>query len=122
MINKLRNLFQSRKAAEEFPERRHRVYASEEGVTVWPPRGPRQQMPWDALSRVVIRSTALGMAAENVFWHLSGGAGEIVIPNEAEGTNDLLVWLQRLPDWDANAVIAAMSSTADEQFVCWERP
>jgi hypothetical protein len=121
VLKRIRSLFESRKAAEQFPDRGPKVYAAEEGVTVYPARGPRQFMPWGSIHRVVIRSTALGMAAENVFWHLKGHGGEIVLPNEAEGMEDLLVWLQRLPDWDANAAIAAMSSTMDEEFLCWER-
>lgn len=121
MIGRLKNLFQSRKAAEAFPERVHRLYVSEEGVTLYPTKGPRQFLPWDALERVEVRTTMLSEGAENVYWLLWGGGGGMVIPNGAEGTEDLLVWLQRLPGWDGNTAIAAMSSVVDGEHVCWRR-
>ena len=121
MLNRLKNLIQGQKAEQKFPEREHKVYVAEDGVTIYPPRGPRQFLPWHELERVEIHSKLMSAGSETVYWLLFGTTGGTVLPNGAEGVEDLLVWLQRLPDWDGNAAIAGMSSTVDGEWVCWRR-
>jgi hypothetical protein len=44
-----------------------------------------------------------------------------LITQEAEGADKLLEALQKLPGFDNDAVIKAMSSTSNAKIVCWKR-
>jgi hypothetical protein len=43
------------------------------------------------------------------------------VPQGATGERALLERLQELPGFDDRAVIDAMSATARQRFLCWER-
>jgi hypothetical protein len=49
------------------------------------------------------------------------GKSGCAIPQFSEGFQSLLVRLQKLPGFDNDAVIKAMSTTSDGRFVCWKR-
>jgi hypothetical protein len=51
---------------------------------------------------------------------LLDGQGHCAIP-QMVGTEALLEHLQTLPGFDNDAVIAAMQSTENQLFLCWER-
>jgi hypothetical protein len=58
-----------------------------------------------------------------VFFVLAGRGGSgCIIPQSAPESTPLLERLQRLPGFDNEAFIRAMSSTEDATFVCWRRP
>src|SRR5437763_1934933 len=105
MIKRLFNLFQSEKPAVANPTRTIRVAVSEEGVTLHPGAGPQRSLAWGSLERVAIQTTMLTASAENVYFCLAGAGEELVIPNGAAGAEELLIWLQRLPDWDGLAAV-----------------
>jgi tellurite resistance protein len=56
-----------------------------------------------------------------VFWVLVADGSGCVVPSEAEGTDQLLKRLQELPGFDNQAVIQAMASTDNREFLCWKR-
>ena len=95
MFDRLRNLIQGQKAEQKFPAREYKVYLADDGVTVYPPKGPRQFLPWNDLERVEIRTKMMSAGAETVYWILYGSGGGTVLPNSADGVEDLLVWLQQ---------------------------
>lgn len=85
------------------------------------PDGTVGRVGWDDLQKVEIVTTGDGPFTPDVFWVLHGRTGGCAIPQGATGDRQLLERLQALPKFDNNAVIAAMSSTSDRRFVCWER-
>lgn len=75
----------------------------------------------DAIDRVLIRTTDQGPFEDDVFYVLQA-AEEVLVPSQgAGGCAALLEELQNLPGFDNEAVIAAMSSTDNREFLCWER-
>src|SRR5262249_33350686 len=77
---------------------------------------------WDALEEVSVLTTAEGPFAEDVFFVLAGGGGSgCVVPQGAPESGELLERLQRLPGFDNEAFIRAMSSAEDARFLCWRR-
>jgi hypothetical protein len=71
---------------------------------------------------IVVLATSDGPFAEDVFFVLSGQDGTgCVIPQGAPESTQLLERLQRLPGFDNEALIRAMSSTQDATFPCWRR-
>src|SRR5262245_9150719 len=84
--------------------------------------GTVELVAWDGLDEVSVLATADGPFAEDVFFVLAGREGSgCVVPQGAPESGELLERLQRLPGFDNEAFIRAMSSTDDERFVCWRR-
>ena len=75
---------------------------------------------WDSLRAVLIETTDQGPFVDDVWWILIDGEGHCMIPQEVGG-EALLARLQELPDFDNEAVIAAMMSVENKLFTCWQR-
>ena len=82
-----------------------------------------EQVRWDELNKVEILTTDDGPFVEDVFFllHGEGENGCAVGQCEANGT-ELLSRLQELSGFDNEQLIAAMGSTQNARFLCWERP
>jgi hypothetical protein len=89
-------------------------------VTYWQPDGVTRTVNWDELRAVLIETTDQGPFVEDVWWILVDSAGHCIIPQETGGER-LLSWVQKLPNFDNDAVIAAMASVESKIFVCWQR-
>ena len=98
------------------------VSFDDESVTCSLRGGLVETVQWSDLQVVYIQTTGAGPALDDVFWVLGGGKSGCVVPSEAEGVDLLLPRLQRLPNFDNQAVIEAMSCTENREFVCWRRP
>jgi hypothetical protein len=97
------------------------VVVAECGVFRIYPRGSFEWVLWSDLVSVRIVTTSGGPFLDDVFWVLSGRDGSAcVVPNGRE--EDLLPRLQKLPGFDHNAVINAMTCTDDAEFLCWTAP
>ena len=84
--------------------------------------GTVEQVAWDDLEEVFVLTTGDGPFAEDVFFVLAGRDGSgCVVPQGAPESGERLERLQRLPGFDNEAFIRAMSSTDDARFVCWRR-
>lgn len=84
--------------------------------------GRFESVTWDDLLEVSIVTTSDGPFAEDVFFVLAGRNGTgCAVPQSAAESSVLLEGLQRLPGFDNQAVIQAMTSTDDNKFVCWRR-
>lgn len=80
-----------------------------------------EHVRWDDLQTVVVRTTADGPFGVDMFWILAGRAGGCVVPAEAAGESELLERLQKLPGFDNQVLIDAMSCVVEHDFVCWKR-
>jgi hypothetical protein len=83
--------------------------------------GVVETVRWDELRVVLIQTTDEGPFVDDIFWVLGGDRSGCVVPSEADGAAELIERLTQLPGFDYNAVIRAMSSTEDRQFICWRR-
>ena len=91
-------------------------------VTCHHPNGTEESVTWADLQAVLIETNDEGPFAPDVFWILVGRPGGCIIPEGATGEAELLNRLQALDGFDNDAVIAAMSSTDNQRFLCWKRP
>lgn len=98
-----------------------RVSCDDTGVSCQHPDGAVQRVGWDELTEVVIVTTDQGPFQDDVYWILHSPAGDCVVPSEAEGADELVGRLQKLSGFDHLNMIAAMSSTTNQRFVCWQR-
>jgi hypothetical protein len=109
-----------RRSAAAVPQRAI-VSFNDESVTCRRPNGLVEAVNWSDLQSVTIQTTDAGPAVDDVFWVLAGSESGCVVPSESEGMDLLLERLQRLPNFDNNAVIQAMSSVDNQKFLCWQR-
>jgi hypothetical protein len=105
------------------PEASFVVHVSDTEVRCEHPDGRVERIAWDDLQAVLIHTTADGPVAPDVFWILAGTSSSsgCVIPQGATGDRALLEHLQKLPGFDNEAFICAMSSTDEQKFLCWKR-
>jgi len=87
-------------------------------------RGATRQdgVRWADLKAVLIETTDQGPFQNDVFWVLVGESSRCVVPQEAEGSQQLLARLQTLAGFDSSVVVEAMGSAENRTFVCWRRP
>jgi hypothetical protein len=106
------------------PESQYIVQVSDSEIICEQPDGRTERIAWSDLQSVIVETNDLGPGAPDVFWVLVGsspGSG-CVIPQGATGEQALLDRLLKLPGYDSEAFIRAMSSTKNETFLCWKRP
>jgi len=97
------------------------VRVDEQGLTARINGGPELRLEFQNLQRVTIRTTDEGPFAEDVFWILTTHNQVCIIPQSAEGQVELFDQLLKLPGFDCQAMIVAMSSTNNAEFECWTR-
>jgi hypothetical protein len=83
-------------------------------------------LPWDNLESVVIQTDDSGPFSSDVWWILSGRTANgtpfaCQVPLGATGEKEMIDRLQQLPGFDNEALILAMGSVEDAQFVCWKK-
>ncbi|HWB02622.1 MAG TPA: hypothetical protein VG796_06320 [Verrucomicrobiales bacterium] len=84
--------------------------------------GRTERITWESLQEVLIRTLDAGLSFTDIFWVLMGSSAQCIIPHGSEGDSALLERLQKLPGFNNDVFIAAMSSISDGEFVCWRRP
>ncbi len=103
------------------PESEVIVKVDDAGVYCHRPGRPTESVSWKELGAVLIETTDAGPFLTDVFWILVGKDSGCVIPIGAAGEQRLLEELQKLPDFDNEAVVAAMSSAKNQKWLCWKR-
>lgn len=97
------------------------VTFTETTITAKYSNGEKRSIEWSNLSEVGVTTTDEGPIAEDVFWGLhAGGEVRVVYPSTASGSQELLAAMQgRLPGFDNEALVNAMSSSENNHFVVW---
>ena len=75
---------------------------------------------WKELIGVAIRIFNNQPRTPDVFWILGVEKKLLTYPDKATGEIRMLKRLQKLPGFNNNSVISAMSCTENETFICWE--
>ena len=96
------------------------VEVSDDGVRRVLSDGRVEELSWGDLGDVRVITTADGPFAEDVFFVLTAadGARGVVVP-QAQATGEFVERLQRLPGFDNAALIRAMQSVVEDQFLLW---
>src|SRR6185369_7366841 len=105
------------------PESLFTVAADEWQISVSDPEGNERNTTWSLIERVLIRTTDEGPFLPDVFWIVEPiDKSALVFPGGSTGESDVLRALQAsLPGFRSEQVIAAMGSTANQEFLLWER-
>src|ERR1035437_9364730 len=119
-MNFLSRLF-GRKPTPSSPAQRETVAFDDEQIVRTMRDGRQETVRWSDLQIVSIVTTDEGPFSVDVFWMLSGSETGCLVPSETEGMKQLLARLQQLPEFDNEAVIRAMGSTGNVNFLCWQR-
>jgi hypothetical protein len=89
----------------------HEVILSDSGEVV-------ATIRWEDVREVRIRTTSDGPFVDDVFFIVRDAAGQVSIPQSAMPPG-LVERLQALPGFDNEAMIQAMTSMRDAEFVCY---
>lgn len=94
------------------------------GDYVWSrhPGKSSERISWDELVEVKVKTTDEGPLSPDVFFLLKSSSGkEIMIPQGATGDKELLGGLMDINAFDHATLIKAMTSTTNNEFVCWTK-
>ena len=98
------------------------VTTDKKGVTCEHPKRAKESIAWDDVDQVSFLTTNQGPFEEDVWLLLKhNNGGGCSVPMGAEGYDALYDIISKFEDFDFNAVIQAMSSTQNNEFVCWRR-
>lgn len=97
------------------------VEVSDSSIVVKEPEMPDKRIRWKDLVSVEIETNSLGPYVPDVLWVLRSAETRVVIPQGAEGEEELLTRLQVLPGFDNEAFIESMGSTSDATFPIWQK-
>ena len=97
------------------------VETSEVGITCNQPDGNQHVIRWDDLQTVLLETTDEGPFVDDVWWVLIAAKGTYRVAQGASGESELFAQLQMLPGFNNDAVIEAMGSVENQQFLCWQR-
>ena len=97
------------------------VSFDESGITRTMKNGRVETIRWEHLEKVEVQTTSGGPWSEDVFILLTGSVGGCAVPQGAAGSDKLVERLTKLPGFNSERFIEAMSSTSNAEFVCWEK-
>ena len=120
MFQRLKNLFGITRQRRLDPDANCVVTVDERGVSCTRPDGTLASVLWEDLQAVIIETTDAGPFTTDLFWILVGRESGCVVPQGATGEDVLLEKLQAFSGFDTMAVIAAMGSTENQRFLCWQ--
>ncbi len=86
------------------------------------PEGTVERVSISKLKLVMIETNDSGPWGADVWWMLIGSdlTSGCVFPQGATGESDVLAVVQKLPGFDNQVLVAAMTSTENKRFVCWQ--
>lgn len=105
------------------PESKWRVSLEGSRVIVVEPDGTRMEADFEDLQLVKIVTNDTGPWGADVWWAFEG-AGEIILcawPQGASGEQPVIDWTMGLSGFDHEAMIGAMSSVENANFIVWRR-
>ena len=105
------------------PESQFTVIVDDDRILCQQPSGKTESVAWNDLESVTVETNDTGPWQADVWWILTGDSSSpgCTIPQGATGEEPLLDRLQKLPGFDNEQFIAAMSCTENRTFVCWRR-
>ncbi len=73
------------------------------------------------LQKIWIITNGLGPFSDDIFWRFEHPDGDFFFPVSADSTGEMLSYFQDLKGFDNEAVIEAMASVEDNEFLAWDR-
>ena len=106
------------------PEASVIVTFDSEGIRCSKPNSKEESITWEKLDAVLIETNDEGPMLPDVFWLLltKDMTSGCMIPQGATGEKELLDEMQgKLPGFDNEMLIKAMTSTDNQRFLIWEK-
>jgi len=82
-----------------------------------------EKIDWESITEISVLTTDDGPWSEDAFIVLCNPETEqgCVVPNGADGTEDLVSRLCEIPGFDEKTFIKAMGCTSNNRFLCWSK-
>jgi hypothetical protein len=105
------------------PEAQWHVVRNGEEIVVTPPKKQPEHIKVADLTRIVVVTNDTGPWGMDVWWMLIDDETRRAVsyPQGATGEQAMLDWMLALPGFEHSAMIEAMGSTGNAEFVCWRR-
>jgi hypothetical protein len=99
------------------------VVCDDRGVRLTRAGGRVEEIAWDAIDAILIRTTSDGPFADDVFLCLLAAdmKSGCVIPQTADGYDGVYDAVSKFEGFDFEKVIESMASTSDATFLLWRR-
>jgi len=93
----------------------------ESGLSEVSANGPGRKYLWSEVQHVGILTTADGPFSEDIFFIIKTDSQDICITDEQATRINLFDGFHHLPGFDYEQAAAAMCSTSEASFPCWDR-
>lgn len=103
------------------PRLQENIHMNDEEIVREISDGTTEKVRWDELRKVTIITTDQGPFFEDVFFVLETEKSGALIGHEWAVKIELLDRLTKLPEFNNEAVIKAMTCTDNNSFLCWEK-
>ena len=119
MLDKIMEFFQ--KLSNPKPRLQDNVHMNDEEIVREISDGTTERVRWDELRKVTIITTDQGPFLEDVFFILESSNSGALITHDWATKIQLLEQLEKLPNFNFEQVIKAMTCTDNNSFLCWEK-
>jgi hypothetical protein len=103
------------------PEDSFNVTITDESVTVEHPQRAKEQIKWTEIESIKIITTDEGPFLPDVWIALLGRESGCMIPQGAKGYDEIYNMISKYEHFNFENVIAAMSSTDNQEFLVWSK-
>ncbi len=98
-----------------------KVLCNDTGLEVIHPNGDIESAKWDEIIKVSVITTSQGPIMDDVFLVIFKREKGCLVPSEAIGYNDVFEKVSKFDGFNFTKYIEAMSSSSDNEFVCWQK-
>ena len=105
-----------------YPESLFKVTLTDTEIVNEKPDGSVERVPLAELKEFYIVTNTSGPWGGDLWWLFVGskeGSG-CAFPGGATGEQQMVSFVEQLPGFDADKFIAAMGSTSNARFLCWQ--
>lgn len=105
------------------PESKFILTINDQEIANYRPEGVTERVVLADLAAVIIETNDSGPVGSDVWFILVGVAAKsgCVFPQGASGEEAVIDYLLKLPNFNHQEFIEAMSSTDNQKFLCWKR-
>ena len=112
------NIFEDFQSAAKFIKK---ITLTNDELTIIYKNGKKEKHLFENLQKVTIITTDQGPFEDDVFWLMLFKKNIIMIPQGCPGEDKLLEIMQKLPDFDNEQVVKAMTCSENSSFLVWEK-
>ena len=97
-----------------------KVWFDKEKIYVQWPEKEKESIHWPSIKIIAVETTDEGPWLEDIWWHIANEEMTLTYPNQANGADKILNQLQKMPNFNNENLIKAMTYVQNQTFILWD--